>query len=229
MGGVVVEGDVLDTLACLSEPAAMVYLDPPFGHGTKFRFSPGELLDLVNLAWDRTSDDGIVYLHGDPRLFSTLNWLALPRCCGWIAWQNGWVSGFKSRSTRFWPRQYQLIAGFAREGWRWRRVERPKPEGYVRRGGGGGSGFVVSDWWDDITPVDQASFSKEKVGYPTQKPVVLLKRLIVGSTDLGDLVVDPMCGSGTTAVAAERTGRRFVVGDASAKALRLTRERLVEG
>lgn len=142
-----------------------------------------------------------------------------------IAWRNGWISGFKSKATRFWPRQYQLIVGFAREDWRWNRMARPKPKDYQRRGGGGGTGFVLSDWWNDIEPVDQASFSKEKVGWPTQKPIKLLERLILGSTATNDLVVDPMCGSGTTGVSADRIGRRWLMGDISREALLLAQGR----
>lgn len=68
--------------------------------------------------------------------------------------------------------------------------------------------------------------AKERVGYPTQKPVLLMERIIELSTDRGDLVVDPFCGSGTTVVAAHLLGRLAIGIDTSQEALRLTEQRL---
>lgn len=68
--------------------------------------------------------------------------------------------------------------------------------------------------------------SAERLGYPTQKPVTLLERVIGASSNPGDLVLDLFCGSGTTAVVAERLGRRWLVGDAAAAAVALTAARL---
>jgi len=201
--------------------AAMIYIDPPFGHGTFDRLDRDWLRDLLEESWRVVS--GIVYLHADPQLLVELKTRLPVR--GIIVWRNGWISGYKSKTTRFWPRQYQLIVGYARPIWRWRRVERPKSPDYQRRGGSG-TGFVVSDLWLDIEPVDQCSFSKEKVGYPTQKPLALLRRLIVGSTDLNDLVLDPTCGSGTTLIAALQEGRLAAGADISERAVELTRLRL---
>jgi DNA modification methylase len=66
----------------------------------------------------------------------------------------------------------------------------------------------------------------ERAGYPTQKPLALLERVIAATTDPGALVLDPFVGSGTTAVAAQRLGRRFVAGDSSPQAIEVTCERL---
>lgn len=223
-----INADAIVTLrAC--DYADMVYLDPPFGHGEFGTFSVDKIAKCIDLAWSLIQPNGIVYLHADPELLYGNTGLIHHPLRGVIVWKNGWISGFKSKSTRFWPRQYQVIAGFAASEWRWRRQERAKPEGYSRRGGGGGTGFVLSDWWDDITPVDQASFSREKVGWPTQKPLKLLERLIAGSTDVGALVVDPFMGSGTSAVASQRLGRHFVGGDVNPESIRITTERLNNG
>lgn len=83
-------------------------------------------------------------------------------------------------------------------------------------------GVLVQSVWDDI-PCLRGS---EVVGYPTQKPVALLKRIIGTSTAPGDLVLDPFCGSGTTLVAAAKLGRRAIGIDTSEVAARVTRERL---
>ena len=66
----------------------------------------------------------------------------------------------------------------------------------------------------------------EKTAHSTQKPEELIRRLIAGTTRAGALVVDPFVGSGTTAVMAERLGRRWIAGDADARYVGLARRRL---
>jgi site-specific DNA-methyltransferase (adenine-specific) len=66
----------------------------------------------------------------------------------------------------------------------------------------------------------------EKTAHPTQKPEELLRRLILASSDEGDVVLDPFCGSGTTLVVAERHARRWLGADADARYVGLARERL---
>ena len=70
--------------------------------------------------------------------------------------------------------------------------------------------------------------AKERTGYPTQKPILLLERIIHLSTDAGDVVLDPFCGSGTTLVAAQLLGRSGIGIDVSEEAVELTRCRLAE-
>ncbi len=89
--------------------------------------------------------------------------------------------------------------------------------------GGAKKGVPLSDVWDIPFLNPKA---RERVGYPTQKPVTLLRRIVEIGTDAGDLVLDPFCGSGTTLVAAMLTGRRAVGIDISPEAIRLTKDRL---
>jgi DNA modification methylase len=70
--------------------------------------------------------------------------------------------------------------------------------------------------------------ARERTGYPTQKPVALLERILCAASDPRDLVADFCCGSGTTAVAAARLGRRWIASDVSPMAISLTANRLVE-
>ena len=84
-------------------------------------------------------------------------------------------------------------------------------------------GKVPEDWW--YFPV-VARLHKERTGYPTQKPEALLERIVKASSPPGGLVGDFFCGSGTTAVAADRLGRRFVAVDATRRALGTARARL---
>jgi site-specific DNA-methyltransferase (adenine-specific) len=81
------------------------------------------------------------------------------------------------------------------------------------------------DWWE-IQPL-MPSDKRERVGYPTQKPLALLERIIAASSNPGDLVLDPFCGCGTTIDAAERLGRRWIGIDISRLATDVIEERLL--
>jgi len=86
------------------------------------------------------------------------------------------------------------------------------------------AGACPTDVWTDISPLNQRD--PERVGYATQKPLALLTRIIAGSSEPGDLVLDPFCGSGTTLVAAHRLGRRWIGVDSSEEAIRIAEGRL---
>lgn len=82
----------------------------------------------------------------------------------------------------------------------------------------------MNDVWDDIKPV--GSQSLESLGYPTQKPVSLLERIIATSSNPGDVVLDPFCGCGTTVCAAENLGRNWVGIDITHLSIALIKARL---
>jgi site-specific DNA-methyltransferase (adenine-specific) len=84
-------------------------------------------------------------------------------------------------------------------------------------------GVPLSDVWD-IPYLNPKA--KERVGYPTQKPVLLLNQIIRIATDEGDLVLDPFCGSGTTCVSAKLLQRQFIGIDISMDAVELANARL---
>ena len=87
-------------------------------------------------------------------------------------------------------------------------------------------GVPAQDIWDDISAVN--SQAKEAEGYATQKPEVLLERVIKTSSAEGDLVADFFCGSGTTAAVAEKLGRRWICTDLGKFAIHTTRKRLIQ-
>jgi DNA modification methylase len=84
-------------------------------------------------------------------------------------------------------------------------------------------GKVPEDWW--YFPV-VARLHNERTGYPTQKPEALLERIILASSNPGDLVADFFCGSGTALAAAARLGRRFTGSDITFRAVHTTQRRL---
>ncbi|MCY3576504.1 MAG: DNA methyltransferase [bacterium] len=69
-------------------------------------------------------------------------------------------------------------------------------------------GAAMPDWWTDINSLQ--TWSPERTGYPTQKPLPLYERIIEASSNPGDTVLDPFCGCATTPIAAERLGREWV-------------------
>jgi DNA modification methylase len=85
-------------------------------------------------------------------------------------------------------------------------------------------GKVPEDWW--YFPV-VARMHNERTGYPTQKPEALLERILLASSNPGDLVADFFCGSGTFPLVAARHGRRFLAGDVSWRAIHTSRQRLI--
>jgi len=87
-------------------------------------------------------------------------------------------------------------------------------------------GVRVQNLWNDIPPLQ--SQSAERVGYDTQKPEALLRRIVSASSDKGDLVLDCFVGSGTTAAVAEKLDRRWIACDLSRFAIHTTRKRLLE-
>ena len=85
-------------------------------------------------------------------------------------------------------------------------------------------GLPLQDSWADISPIN--SQARERIGYPTQKPLALLERIIKASSNEGDVVLDPFCGCATACVAAENLGRRWIGIDISPKAVELVNMRL---
>ncbi len=161
-----------------------------------------------------------------------------------ISWERGTASGGKATAKKFIP-QHDTIFSYAKSHtFQFQMIYTPYTEDYIKerfrkkdhiglyREQLGGrkqylqdsKGKPTSDFWYDIYPVNPAS--KERTGYPTQKPLALLERIIQASSKEGDLVLDPFCGCATTCVAAEKLGRRWIGVDISTLAGVLVRERL---
>ena len=102
----------------------------------------------------------------------------------------------------------------------WRSGGAPLRKSYAHRY----RGAVVGDIWIDIPNVTSGS---ERTGYPTQKPTSLLERIISSSSKIGDVVLDPFCGSGTTCVAAKNLGMSYIGIDVSNDACKVAENRLI--
>lgn len=180
---------------------------------------------------------GSLYLHCDPAASHYLKALldtlfGLENFRREIVWRSGWVSGYKTRAKN-WVRNHDTLLYYVKDRRRFTfdmsARFRPHPPDYQRRGGGGNpQGVPLDDVWDDPELYSPwiKSFSTEKRGYATQKPLTLLERILRVSSAAGDLILDPCCGGGTTLVAAHALGRRWIGIDRSAPAIALTRQRL---
>ncbi|MCE5255016.1 MAG: restriction endonuclease [Actinomycetia bacterium] len=87
-------------------------------------------------------------------------------------------------------------------------------------------GSIVTNIWTDIPPLHSAA--AERLGYPTQKPVALLERIIQASSNPGDTVLDPFCGCGTTIIAAEKLKRSWIGIDITHLAITLIKNRIYD-
>lgn len=85
-------------------------------------------------------------------------------------------------------------------------------------------GVIAGDTWTDIPPI--SAQATERLGYPTQKPLALLERIISASSNPGDVVLDPFCGCGTATHAAEKLGREWIGIDITHLAISLIEKRL---
>ena len=83
----------------------------------------------------------------------------------------------------------------------------------------------MGDVWE--IPIINAS-ARERLGYPTQKPVALLERIVEASSSPGDVVMDPFCGCGTAIAAAQKLGRGWIGIDTTDLAIALVKRRLAD-
>lgn len=87
-------------------------------------------------------------------------------------------------------------------------------------------GMPLGTWWDDIRPIQ--AHAAERLGYPTQKPMALLERIVSASSRPGDVVLDPFCGCGTTIDVAHLLGRAWIGIDITHLAIGLIKHRLAD-
>ena len=85
-------------------------------------------------------------------------------------------------------------------------------------------GVPLQDLWTDVPPI--GSHASERLGYPTQKPELLLERIITASSDEGDVILDPFCGCGTAIAVAEKLHRRWIGIDITHIAITLVKHRI---
>jgi site-specific DNA-methyltransferase (adenine-specific) len=222
----IIQGDCLSLLRSLpDESVDITFADPPFNLGKKY----GSYRDNVKmeeyLEWCRkwisemvrvTKPTGSIFVHNVPQWLTYyahfLNQLADFK--HWISWDAPTAPMGKSLQ----PAHYGILY-YAKEAKQNKFYEIRYPHkrcrkcGYLLKDYGGKKeslhpfGPLVSDVWTDIHRIKHDKYRDE---HPCQLPVHLLERVILMSTDENDIVLDPFVGTGTTAIAAKRVGRRYI-------------------
>jgi site-specific DNA-methyltransferase (adenine-specific) len=139
-----------------------------------------------------------------------------------------WAYDYGGRSTKKWPAKHDNILVYVKNPKQYVfNVDDIDREPYMAPGLVGpekaARGKLPTDtWWHTIVP----TAGSERTGYPTQKPLGILKRIIRASSNPGDLVLDFFAGSGTTGAAAYELGRRFLLVDSNPDAVQVMKKRL---
>ena len=189
------------------------------------------LAPRLEQAWRLLADDGTLYLHLDYREAHYAKVL-LDGMFGKDSFLNEiiWAYDYGAKSKRRWPAKHDTILVYVKN-----------PDGYVFHSDAvdrepymapglvteeqAARGKLPTDvWWHTIV----SPTGKEKTGYPTQKPIGILRRILQASSDEGAWVLDFFAGSGTTGVVASSLGRRFILVDENEEAIRVIQERVPE-
>ena len=238
----IVHGDCLRVLRDFPDNSVdIAFADPPFNLGKKYN-NVKDTLDLQEyLDWCEqwigelvrvTKPTGSIFLHNIPKWLTyyttTLNKIAHFK--HWISWDAPTAPMGKTLQ----PAHYGILF-YAKESDKNKFYEIRYPHkrcrkcGYLHKDYGGKKemlhpfGPLLSDVWTDIHRIKH---NKYRDDHPCQLPVHLLERLILMSTDEGDIVLDPFSGTGTTALAARRLGRNFIGIELDKEYVQISKEKL---
>jgi site-specific DNA-methyltransferase (adenine-specific) len=175
------------------------------------------------------ASQGSLYFHIDPRESHYCKVL-LDEIFGRECFLNEviWAYDYGARTTRRWPAKHDVILVYVKEsrGYHFDSSEvarEPYMAPRLQTPERAARGKLPTDvWWHTIVPTG----SRERTGYPTQKPLGIVRRIVTASSRPGDLVVDWCAGSGTTGAAAAELGRRFLLVDDQPAAVDVMRRRL---
>lgn len=230
-GQSLIHGDLFDVLPTLPDGFAnLIIVDPPYNLTRNFgdkKFtvvSPQQyeeyLRSWFSLLCDKLAPDGTLYMCGDWRCSSSMQRVIEERLTilNRITWQRekgrGAAHNWKNSMEDIWfavknPKDYyfdveavkvrrRVLAPYREEG---------RPKDWEETSEGRFRTTFPSNFWDDISVPFWSM--PENTDHPTQKPEKLIAKLILASSREGDVVFDPFLGSGTTAVAAKKLGRRY--------------------
>ena len=214
---------LLETMGKIVGHAEMAYLS----------FMAARLVEMRRIL----KESGSIYLHCDPTMAHSLK-LLLDCVFGENNFRNEIIWCYKSggaSKTAFAKKHDNIYFYTKADEWLFN-YEKEKSYGQA---GGAHGGMVkyykdshgtyswsgTKDWWQLSI---LAPTSSERTGYPTQKPIALMEKIIKASSNEGDIVLDPFCGCATTCVAAERLGRQWLGIDVASKAASLVRKRLLD-
>ena len=174
------------------------------------------------------SDSGTLYLHVDYREVHYCK-ILLDVVFGRRCFLNEviWAYDFGGRTKKRWPPKHDNILVYVKDPARYtfnadaiERIPYMAP-GLVGPKKAARGKLPTDTWWHTIVPTN----GKERTGYPTQKPLGILRRVVLASSNRGDLVLDFFAGSGTTGAACLESGRRFIMVDSNLEALEVMARR----
>lgn len=230
----------------------LIYVDPPFFSGRERLGEEGSFTDRwedrqsyldwliprLGAMWERLRDGGTLWVHLDHHAVHAVK-VALDAVVGEENFRNEvvWCYNGGGVPARDFPRKHDTLLRYAKgKNFTFNTLRRPYKINTQSVGRHSTrakevkidleKGTPLTDWWEDIPTV--TGWSVERTGFPTQKPLGLLDRIILTTSLPGDLVADFFCGSGTTLVSAGRLGRRYLGVDVSEGALAVASSRLKE-
>ena len=231
----------------------LIYIDPPFFSGRQYNVIWGDNNELrsFNDIWEGGLDGYLIWLNArlyemkrmlkaTGSIYVHCDWHAshyikveMDKIFGYENFRNEIVWSYRTGgvSKAHWPRKHDILFFYVKSD-RYQhhpvqeRIYYDKPffQEQVDEEGRYYADVYVRDTWDEIKPI--INVSKERIGYPTQKPEGLAERIINASSNEGDVVADFFIGGGTTAAVAQRLGRRWIACDQSRVAVAVTAERL---
>jgi len=238
----VIEGDAIEIMQQIPDNSVdMAFADPPFNLGKKYNsyYDKKEVEEYIEWCklWLKemvrvTKQTGSIFVHNIPRWLTYfaafLNEVAYFR--HWIAWN---AMGAPLGKTLL-PNHYGILWYTKQpKGYRFYDVRAPHSRcrkcNIILQDYGGKKnqmhpfGPLVSDVWTDIHRIRH---KKRRDEHPCQLPIPLLERLILMTTDEGDIILDPFVGTGTTAIAAKKLGRRYIAIDIDRNYVEMTKKKL---
>jgi site-specific DNA-methyltransferase (adenine-specific) len=201
------------------------------GYGDRFDDFIGFLRPRMDEAYRVLAETGSLFFHIDYREVHYCK-VMLDEIFGRECFQNEiiWAYDYGARSTKRWPAKHDNILWYTRDPKRYTfnlsecdRIPYMAP-GLVGAEKAARGKTPTDVWWHTIV----SPTGKEKTGYATQKPLGILERIVKVHSNPGDMVLDFFAGSGTTGEAAAKNGRRFLLVDESAEAIKVMKKRLAK-
>jgi len=242
-------GDALEVMRSMDDESVdLVYVDPPFNTGNVQRSRRRKADEVISdMSYGDTFEDhegflrehlvqlkrllrpsGTLYLHLDRRSVHKARGV-----CDEVFGEDNflneviWAYDFGGRGKRCWPNKHDNILVYVKEQgnhiFNWDDIDRiPYMAPALQTPERVAAGKVPTDvWWMSIVGTQ----SKERTGYPTQKPVALVERVICASAPERGIVLDCFAGSGTTGDAAHRVDRNFILIDKNEEAIDVMEKR----
>jgi len=240
----IILGDCLEIMKTIPDNSVdMTFADPPFNLKKKYNHYEDSKEKEEYLNWcyrwiDEmvriTKPTGSIFVHNIPRWLTYfaeyLNKIAFFR--HWIAWDSGGAPLGKTLLPNHYGILYYTKAKSPKE-FKFYDIRAPHKKcrlckGFLKDYGGKKDqmhpfGMLLSDVWTDIHRIRH---KKRRDEHPCQLPVPLLERMILMTTDEGDIVLDPFVGTGTTAVAAKKLGRKYIGIDIDPQYIKITEKNL---